>query len=309
MNIEKKRILITGSNGFVGSHIVRHLQKNSIYIHGIVRDLKFKPFYKFSVGDIYDYRFCERVINTNDIDIAIHLAAHAIVKQAARSPVGAFKTNIQGTWNILEAGRILGNLDCILVASTDKVYGNQMNAKEDGPLLGLGSYEVSKRCADLIAQSYAYNYDLPIVITRACNIYGYDENSRIIPNTIRSILRNERPIIFKDDKSVREYIYIEDVIDAYLSLIKNIEKTKGNVYNVGSGDVYDQEEVVKKIIELMDRNIKPLYVDRKFKFKEIENQSLDSSKILKEIGWKSKYSLEDGLKKTIKEFEKKWSMQ
>ena len=165
-----------------------------------------------------------------------------------------------------------------------------MNAKEDSPLLGLGSYEVSKCCADLIAQSYAYNYDLPIVITRACNIYGYDENSRIIPNTIRSILRNERPIIFKNDKSVREYIYIEDVIDAYLSLIKNIEKTK-------------------EIIGLMDKNIKPLYVDRKFKFKEIENQSLDSSKILKDIGWKSKYSLKDGLKKTIKEFEKKWSMQ
>jgi len=128
MNLKKKRILVTGSSGFVGSHIVRHLQEKSIYVHGIVRDLTSKPFYRFSIGDICDYRFCERVINTNDIDIVIHLAAHAIVRQAARSPVGAFRTNIQGTWNMLEAGRILGNLDCILVTSTDKVYGNQMNA-------------------------------------------------------------------------------------------------------------------------------------------------------------------------------------
>jgi len=119
-------------------------------------------------------------------------------------------------------------------------------------------------------------------------------------------LRNERPIIFKNDKSTREYICIEDVIDAYLSLIKNIEKTKENVYNVGSGEVYNQAEVVKKIIELMGKDIEPLYLDRKFKFKEIQSQSLDSSKIFKEIGWKAKYSLEEGLKETIKEFKKKF---
>ena len=307
MNLKKKRILVTGSNGFVGTYMMSYLQKESIYCHGVVRDVKLKPFYIFSIGDVCDYRFCERVINTNDIDVVIHLAAHAIVGQAARSPIGAFRTNIQGTWNILEASRVLGNLDCILIVSTDKVYGEQMNAKEDGPLFGLGSYDVSKRCADLVAQSYAYNYDLPIVVTRACNIYGYDENSRIIPNTIRAILRNERPIIFKNDESSREYIYVEDVIDAYLSLIRNIEKTRGNVYNVGSGEVYTQEEIVKKIIELMDRNVEPRYVEKTPDFKEIKKQSLNSNKIFKEIGWKAKYSLEEGLKKTIKEFEKKFN--
>jgi len=129
MNLGGKNILVTGSNGFVGRHMIRTLVDSNVI--GIVRDLKIVPNYKFAIGDITDYQFCERVINTNDIDIVFHFAAHAIVRQASKSPTSAFKSNIEGTWTLLEACRRLGTVDAILVTSSDKVYGNKLNAREN----------------------------------------------------------------------------------------------------------------------------------------------------------------------------------
>ena len=160
---------------------------------------------------------------------------------------------------------------------------------------------------DLISRAYAYSYWLPVVVSRACNIYGSgDFNPRIIPNTIRTCLDGGGPIIYKEVKYKREYIYVDDLLDAYLKLILNIDKTKGKAYNVGSRQTASQEEIVLKILEHFP-GLEPLYkIPKSYMKKEITNQLLDSSRILKEIGWKAEISLDEGIDRTV-EWWRKWS--
>ncbi len=313
----KKNVFVTGISGFVGAHLARKLiDGGGVEVVGLQHDLDKKSYIdllglkgKFSIvnGDIKDIRLLERIMVDYKIDAVYHLAAVSLVSDAAKYPVHTYQTNVFGTLAVLEACRlILDKPKAILVVSTDKVYGDKVSATEVSPLSGLGIYESSKVNMDVISRAYIMQYHLPVIVTRACNIYGFDpKNARIVPNTILAMLRGESPVIYECEDTYREYIYVDDVCDAYIQLADNIEKTKGQVYNICSGVVLSQEELVFKLVDignkLLGTSIVPTYIKRD-NVGEIISQSLDCNKIMQDIGWKPKISLDEGLEKTFRAF-------
>ena len=231
-----------------------------------------------------------------------HLAAQAIVGTANKSPISTFETNIKGTWNVLEACRQLGTKRTI-AASSDKAYGEheKLPYKEEFCLSGLTPYEASKSCTDILARTYAKTYGLPIAVTRCGNIYGGgDLNwSRIIPGTIRSVLNNERPIIRSDGTLIRDYIYILDVVNAYIIITEQLDRKEvaGEAFNLGTKMPLSVLELVKKIITLTQRKIEPQILNEVKN--EIRAQYLDWAKAKRILGWEPMYSLDEGLKETL----------
>ena len=301
-----EKAFVTGITGFVGSHLAKALLDRGYEVVGLTRDFnKKKALYRLGIedrvvlvnGDICDKDLLKRILTQYNIRKVFHMAAVSIVGVALKTPAEAFKTNCYGTACLLEACKDIG-IPSVLVASTDKVYGEGMNRKEEESLDAEGMYECSKASSEKVAKAFVHCYKMPIVVSRASNIYGaFDVNSRIVPNTIRTMLSGELPKIFKNDSSLREYIYVEDVCDALILLAENIEKTKGEVFNIGTGDVVGQEEMIKRIIKASGKNIKAEYIDKPV-LVEIHQQSLDNSKIKNMFGWKPKHSLDQGLKKT-----------
>ena len=310
-----KHVLITGGTGFLGSYLAKRLvnqvdsvtivtlnvrQKTSLKALGI-------DMHKVNLvqGDIRDYNFICLLFNEYEFDTVFHLGALSEVKKCQPNPKLAFETNVMGTINVLEAARLYGNVKAIAVSSSDKAYGSgKLPYVESLPMEGRGVYEVSKSCTDLIARSYFYNYNLPVVVTRCSNLYGgLDMNmSRIIPNTIRLALKGESPVIWKgSEKATREFLYVEDAVDGYMSIVNNIEKTKGEAFNIGSGEVISIENLVNMILGKIDKNLKITYESKSFP--EITNQYLDSSKIKNLIGWVHSTNLSDGLDASIKMYE------
>ena len=292
-------VFVTGATGFVGSHMCKKLTDNGYTVVAMRRDCFQTKWLKEALdkcikvtGDIRDLRFLKRVINQYEVEEVYHFAAQPIVKYALKNPIETFDVNVIGTATLLEACRELG-VNKVLVMSTDKVYGNRMNATElDQPQI-VEPYQASKICQETVALTYLIAYKMNIVIPRACNIYGYDLSSRIIPNTIRTCLRGENPVIFEGEKTVRQYIYVEDVTDALLYLMS--KWTKG-IFNIATDDVKTQEEVVLEILKHFP-NLKPRYVKRERPI-EIEKQSM----LMKDFGWKPKYTFEEGIKETIEKF-------
>lgn len=305
MTWAEKNVLITGVTGFVGSSLAKRLVKLGAEVTGITRgekhdgnlsDMKVN----LVIGNILDYPLLERVLAEYEIDVCFHLAAQTIVRRGIKNPTNTYQTNVMGTVNVLEACKHVG-VDSFLYASTDKVYGDpdQLPITENAPLKAAGIYESSKAAADRIVRAYATTFDLPVVVSRACNIYGPgDTNPRIIPNTIKTCLSKNRPVIYQGIKGVREYIYVEDCVDAYLLLAEKIDKTRGEVYNVGSGIVKKQSEVIEEIADRF--KLKPKFVKPEpYMYKEIKSQCLSSEKIARELGWRSKTQFEEGIEKTI----------
>jgi nucleoside-diphosphate-sugar epimerase len=309
---ETKNVFVTGGTGFIGSHLCQKLSQK----HGTVtlmRDLfpTGTPWGKWvslalnkttvALGDILNYSTLRRVLADYSIHTVYHLAACAVVSTAQKDPCGTFQTNVVGTVNLLEACRQL-DIPTVYVQTTDKVYGETMGAKEEDPLVSSGGvYESSKACQDFAAQTYAETYGLNVIIGRPCNTFGFDMAKRIIPNTIRSCMRGELPIIYEGENSVRQYIYVEDLTDAILHLTLRLNlKGKLNVFNVATDNVLTQEQVVKKICNYFP--LTPRIVKREKPIKEIYRQSLDWTK-LKETGWTPRYSFEDGIKETIHKFD------
>ena len=310
-----KHVLITGGTGFLGSYLAKRLvnqvdsvtivtlnvrQKTSLKALGI-------DMHKVNLvqGDIRDYNFICLLFNEYEFDTVFHLGALSEVKKCQPNPKLAFETNVMGTINVLEAARLYGNVKAIAVSSSDKAYGSgKLPYVESLPMEGRGVYEVSKSCTDLIARSYFYNYNLPVVVTRCSNLYGgLDMNmSRIIPNTIRLALKGESPVIWKgSEKATREFLYVEDAVDGYMSIVNNIEKTKGEAFNIGSGEVISIENLVNMILGKIDKNLKITYESKSFP--EITNQYLDSRKIKNLTGWVHSTNLSDGLDASIKMYE------
>ena len=311
-----KRVLVTGGSGFLGSHIVANLLPSEDIEYIVVPttnirnktslDLLNIDFNKLKLinGDVRDYDFIQRLLNEYEFDTIFHLGALSEVRKCQDNAKLAYDTNIGGTINLLESARLFGNIKAIIVSSSDKAYGRcKLPYTEDAPLSGKGIYEVSKSCQDLVARSYFYNYGLPVVVTRCSNLYGgTDMNfSRIIPNTIRSIFNNKSPLIWTGAENfVREFLYVEDAANAYLSIIKNIDITKGNAYNLGSGEKITIGGLVNKILSNIPTSVKIEYRERIFP--EIDNQYLDSSKIKEDIGWEAKVSLDEGIRRTIETY-------
>lgn len=309
-----KKIFITGLTGLVGSSLSNRLKEEGAFIVGLVRDrvcnsnLDYSGI-NFVHGELTDYYLIERAINEYEIDTIFHLGAQTIVGVANRSPLSTFESNIRGTYNLLEATRGLSSIvKRIIVSSSDKAYGEhkELPYKEDYPLAGRHPYDCSKSCVDLIAQCYIHTYHLPIAIARCGNIYGKGDLNfnRLIPGTILSFIKNERPVIRSDGSLKRDYIYVEDVVGGFLKLGENLENPNvcGEAFNFSNETPYTVLEVVEKIAKIMKKEDLPPVIFGETRG-EIRNQYLSCKKAKEILGFSPKYTLDDGLCETIKWYE------
>ena len=311
----ERRVLVTGATGIVGSWVTKDLLARGAYVVAFVLDDDPQSeFYRSGAvhqvnvvnGQLEDFRAVERAVVAHEIDTVLHLGAQAIVSVAYRSPLATLETNVRGTWNLLEACRLHADLvKRVVVASSDKAYGEQeqLPYTEEMPLLGRQPYEVSKSCADLISQAYFHTYRLPVAVARCGNIYGGgDLNwSRIVPGTIRSLLRGESPVLRSDGKFIRDYIYVKDVSRAYLRLAEglNAPEIRGQSFNFSPGSQVTVLEIVNMIRRLAQReHIQPTILNSAKG--EIRNQYLSSAKAERLLHWKPAYDLERGLAETIR---------
>jgi CDP-glucose 4,6-dehydratase len=306
-----KKVLITGITGFVGHKLADRLTSEDAFVVGLTKDYgrNWVQFSHMEVGDVTDYQKLCNIISEHEIDTVFHLAANAIVRVAARDPMSTYRTNVMGTVAVLEACRNVGRCKRIVVASSDKAYGDheQLPYTEGFALQPKNTYDTSKACMDMIAQSYAANYGMNVAVTRCSNIYGPgDKNmSRIIPNTINRILDGKRPMLYSDiEKMEREFIFIDDVVDAYSEIAEwvGLPDWTGNlsfVFNIGGTGALSIRSLVEKICSQMDAPGDVEIVPRENVFKEIQRQYIDATKLTSYTGWTPKVSLDDGLKKTI----------
>ena len=307
----KKNILITGSSGLLGSWMVEKLLSLDANLIGIAKDKSmntllesknilqgFKTFYL----DISEFSKVEKVFSENEIDITFHLAAQTQVRDALINPLETFKSNIEGTWNLLELSRLFDRP--IVVASSDKAYGSseKLPYKENYPLEGEFPYEVSKSTTDLLSKTYSATYNLPVVTLRCGNIFGGGDLNfdRLIPGVINWLLNNEKPILRTNGDYMREWVYVEDVVNAYLGTGKALLENKNNhsAYNFSSG----KKKSVIEIYEILCNKISGNFIEPEFKLsseKEIKNQELDSSLINDDLNIYSLYQLNESLDETI----------
>lgn len=305
--------LVTGATGLVGGWVVRRLLAAQADVVCLVRDwVPESEFVRGGLarhaktvrGDVCDQALLERVCGEYEIDTVIHLAAQTLVPVANRNPVATFESNIAGTWALLEACRRSPKVKQIVFASSDKAYGasEHLPYDESTPLNGRHPYDVSKSCADLIAQSYAHTYGLPVAITRCGNFYGPGDLNwnRIVPGTVRSVLRGERPVIRSDGQHVRDYFYVEDGAAAYLLLAEKLAADpalRGEAFNFSNELQVTVLELVEKVLELMGSRLTPDV--RNEASNEIRHQSLSAAKARERLGWCPMFTLDEGLRKTI----------
>jgi CDP-glucose 4,6-dehydratase len=304
---------VTGGTGLVGSWLIRRLVELGADVVCLVRDWvpqselvrsSFIDKVKVVRGDIRDRDMLERALGEFEIDTVIHLAAQTIVTIANRNPISTFETNIAGTWNLLEACRRSPKVKQVVMASSDKAYGDQetLPYNESTPLQGQHPYDVSKSAADLIAATYAKSYDLPVAITRCGNFYGGGDLNwnRIIPGTIRSILRGQNPVIRSDGEYIRDYFYVEDGAAAYMLLAEQLAvrpELKGQAFNFSNEIQVTVREIVENVICLMKSDLKPVVLNEVSN--EIRHQYLSAEKARRMLNWKPLYNLDQGLAMTI----------
>jgi len=303
---KNKKVLVTGYEGFLGSNLTRKLIDLGARVIGldiVTRRKKtiLTPYFskmKIVKGSVANYKLITKLIKSEKIEYIFHLAATSLVGNALNQPTRAFNTNIKGTWNILEASRQDKTVKGIIVASSDKAYGIQSKLpyKENSPLAGSHPYDASKSCADLLAYTYFHTYQLPVAITRCGNIYGPgDFNfSRIIPDAFRCLIRNNVLKIRSDGKFTRDYIHVDDVVNAYLLLARKMKKLKlgGEAFNFSN----ESPISVLKLVKLMSSRIR-YKITNQAKY-EIPHQYLSAAKARKILKWKPRYGLQEGLKET-----------
>jgi len=308
---KNRNVLVTGCTGFLGSYIAKKLLSMGSNVTGLVRDyvphsnLYCKDSMEINIvsGCLEDLKVIERAICEYEIDTVFHLAAQAIVGIANRNPISTFEANIKGTWNVLEACRRSPTVKNIVIASSDKAYGDQeeLPYNENMPLKGSHPYDVSKSCTDLISQAYYKTYGLPVCITRCGNLYGGGDLNfnRIIPQTIKSVIQGEAPKIRSDGSFVRDYLYVEDGVSGYITLAENMEKMKlyGEAFNFSNEIQLTVLELVKKILIIMESDLEPVILNQGSN--EIKRQYLTAEKSRKILGWKHEFGIDEGLKKTV----------
>jgi len=307
-----RSVLVTGAGGFVASWLCEELVEAGANVVGIVRDSAGERLLRLhgiaermSIvhGSIVDYALVERAINEYEVDTGFHLAAQALVGVANRSPLSTFESNIKGTWNLLEACRLSKTITRVVVASSDKAYGDQpvLPYREDTTLRGRYPYDASKVCTDVLARCYAATYDLPVAVTRCANIYGGgDFNwSRLVPGTIRSVLQGEAPVIRSDGSPERDYLYVTDAVEAYLTLAVHAPESsiRGNAFNFGSNRPVSALALVEQILRAADSPLCPQILGRAKG--EIDRQYLDSTLAKQALGWVPRVDLAEGLRHTI----------
>jgi CDP-glucose 4,6-dehydratase len=305
--------LVTGATGLVGAWLVKRLVEAGADVVCLVRDwipqselvrTHLIEQVKVVRGDVRDQAVLERVLGEHEIDTVMHLAAQTIVGIANRNPVSTFETNIQGTWALLEACRRTPTVKQIVLASSDKAYGDQerLPYDEDTPLEGRHPYDVSKSCADLIAQTYAVTYGLPVAVTRCGNFYGGGDLNwnRIVPGTIRSVLRGQRPIIRSDGNYIRDYFYVEDGAAAYMLLAERLAmqpELRGAAFNFSNERQVTVLDLVQRILTLMGADLMPDV--RNDAGNEIRHQYLSAAKARRLLNWSPLFTLDAGLRATV----------
>ena len=304
---------VTGATGLVGGWVVRALRTAGADVVCLLRD--WAPHAELTQagllervktvhGDVCDQALLERALGEYEIDTVIHFAAQTIVPIANRNPVSTFTSNIGGTWSLLEACRRSPAVKQIVLASSDKAYGVHENLPydEEAPLQGRYPYDVSKSCADLIAQSYAATYGLPVAITRCGNFYGGGDLNwnRIVPGTIRAVLRGQRPVIRSDGNFVRDYFYVEDGAAAYLHLAEALAQNpdlRGQAFNFSNETQVTVLELVREILDGMGSKLEPDV--RNQASNEIRQQYLSAAKARRALNWRPRFPLDEGLRRTI----------
>ena len=306
-------VMVTGASGFLGGWLVRRLLdagaepvcpvRDWVPASQLIRD-NLTGQVNLVRGDITDRELMERVLGEYEVKTVFHLAAQTIVTIANRNPVSTFESNIRGTWALLEACRRSPAVGQVVVASSDKAYGRQdtLPYHEELPLRGTFPYDVSKSCSDLIAQSYFATYGVPVVITRCGNFYGGGDLNwnRIVPGTIRSVLRGERPVIRSDGKYIRDYFYIEDGAAAYMLLAEKLAEKPdlaGEAFNYSNEIQLTVLELVEMILKVMQSELKPDIRDEAAH--EIRHQYLSAEKARLLLGWAPLFSMEEALERTV----------
>lgn len=307
---------MTGAYGFLAGHLIERLLGAGSEVVGLYFDRPPASYLQLQglddevclvQGDVTSARDCRRAINDYSCSIVFHIAAQAIVGVANRSPAGTFETNIGGTWNILEASRMLNATSnlvrAVVVASSDKAYGDQPDLpySEDAPLLGLYPYDASKACADLISRSYHKTYGLPVSVTRCGNLFGPGDlnMSRIIPDTIRAVIADKNPVIRSDGSPKRDYVYIKDAAAAYMRLAEATvdDAAAGRAYNIGTGEPLTVLELVRRIIRVSGKShLEPDVQGTSWG--EIKHQYLDATRANSELGWEPDHSMDEALQQT-----------
>jgi CDP-glucose 4,6-dehydratase len=314
-------VFITGCTGILGSWLTMALVDLGANVVGLIydedpRSQLVRSGYDRRItrvrGSVTDYALMERVFNEFEIDTCFHLAAQALVTVANRAPLSTFETNVKGTWTVLEAARRCPTLTRLVIASSDKAYGEheKLPYNEDAPLQGRHPYDVSKSCADLIALAYAETYGVPLGITRCGNIYGGGDLhwDRVVPGTIRSVLQGERPIVRSDGTLTRDYLYIEDIVSAYILLAEHLDdpaircpelaEGQGQAFNFGLNDPKTVLEIIEAILEVAGRpDLEPIILNQPLH--EIRHQYLDSTNARQLLGWEPQWTLEAGLRETL----------
>lgn len=310
---QDRRVFVTGCSGFLGSWLSAQLVAVGADVVGLIRDqvphselVRSNLLGKLYVveGDVSDYALIERTLAEYEIDTIFHLAAQTIVTIANRAPLSTFETNIKGTWVVLEAARRNPTVSQIVVASSDKAYGTQAQLpyREDSPLVGQHPYDVSKSCADLIAQAYGKSYEMPIVVTRFANLYGGGDLNwnRIVPGTMRSVIRGERPVIRSDGTFRRDYLFVDDAVNGYMAVAQQLHESEiqGQAFNFGMDQPTTALEIVETILSIADcQDLEPIILNQAQN--EIPDQFLSSEKAHRLLKWYPQHTLRAGLQKTF----------
>lgn len=298
IGLKDKKVLITGITGFVGSHLAKNLEVLGASVYGISKSHEDEKILK---ANILDYKAIDSFICDNKITICFHLAGESLVESGQKNPFNVFKVNTEGTLNVLEIARNR-KLERVIIASTAHVYGKNKTPSFEGYTPRPSRpYETSKACTDLIAQSYATTFNLSVLIPRFVNIYGPGDMNftRLIPKTMRSILTGV-PIKIWGGNARRDYLFIDDAIEAYIKLASVDINTIGQnrIFNFGGGNRISVEEVMGKIIELYGKKIEIEKIADE-RIAEISEQYVSSRKAEKILCWKPAVSFEGGLKKTF----------
>lgn len=301
-----KKILITGGAGFIGSRLANKLKLRG---HNIIvadnlssgRKENISSGIKFYKTDVRDRKIAD-IFEKEKPEIVFHLAAQPLVVQAYKNPFEAIETNVMGTVNVLEACRKQKNIESIVVVSSDKAYGKseKLPYKETYCLKGDHPYDASKSAADLIAQTYFKTYNMPVSTTRFSNVFGPgDFNfSRIIPGILEAVIKDKEFLVRSDGKMVREYTYIDDIVEGCIKLAQNAENNKGEAFNFGSKNIFSVENLIKEIGKILGKKIK--YKILNTAKNEIPAQYLDWTKAQKMLNWRPETSLEAGINESFK---------